>query len=217
MRLVHAFRVLSALVLIQLLAHASPLHAQQPDLAIDLLGGLAIPSGNTARATGSGGSIGAGIQHRISSRLAITTDLRLSRFYDGLSEQEGFGSSTDLRIWRITVGTALRLTSPDSRWLLSARAGIGVAGIRSGPLPPGSQEPQESPTEGLNEDVFALTGGLELSRYLGSRYVPFLRTQFDLYDTKHFLLGLAYLDPENIPRNGPLHAFGVEVGVRLEF
>lgn len=174
-------------------------------------------SGNTARASGNGGAIGAGISHRISDRIALTTDLYLSKFYDGVSPAEGFGTSTDISVWRITVGPTLRLTNTTSTWGLSARAGIGIAGVRSGPLPQGpSQEPQEPRNAGLNEDVFALTGGFELSRDVGWAFVPFIRAQFDLYDMKHFLLGLSSLDPD-IPINGPLHAFSLQAGIRLEF
>lgn len=195
---------------------AAPAAAQEPDLALDAVVGAALPTGNTARASGTGGSFGFGIQHRLGGRFVLTTDVQLSRFYDGVSEDEGFGSSTDLRIWRITIGPAVRLTSRRSDWRLRARAGIGIAGVRSGRLPPGSQEPQEARDEGLNEDVFALTAGLELSRDPGGRHSPFVRAQFDLYDMKHFLLGLALLDPD-IPPNGPLHAYSIQAGMRLRF
>jgi hypothetical protein len=195
---------------------ATPADAQEPDLAIDGVVGAALPTGNAARASGAGVSFGFGIPHRLGGRLTLTTDVQLSRFYDGVSEQEGFGSSTDLRIWRITIGPALLLTSPRSDWRLRARAGLGIAGVRSGRLPPGSQEPQEPRDGGLNEDVFALTGGFELSRDFAARYTPFLRAQFDLYDMKHFMLGLSFLNPD-IPPNGPLHAYSVQAGIRLLF
>lgn len=189
---------------------------EQPDLAADVLVGAVLPTGNTARASGTGGSVGFGLMHRLGGRFSLTTDVQLTRFYDGVSEEEGFGTSTDISIWRITVGPALLLTSPASDWRLRIRAGLGIAGVRSGRLPPGSQEPQEARDEGLNEDVFSLTGGFEMSRPFASRFVPFARAQFDLYDMKHFLLGLSLLD-QDIPRNGPLHSFSVQAGLRVEF
>lgn len=189
---------------------------QQPDLAFDVLAGAVLPTGNSARASGTGGSVGFGLTHRLGGRLSLTTDVHFARFYDGVSEEAGFGASTDISIWRITVGPALLLTSSVSDWRIRVRAGLGLARVRSGRLPPGSQEPQEARDEGLNEEVFALTGGFEASRHFASRYVPFVRSQFDLYDMKHFLLGLSLLDPE-IPPNGPLHAFSLQAGLRVEF
>lgn len=197
----------------------APCHlgAQQPDLSVEVLGGVAVPSGNTARVSGTGGAVGFGVRHRIGRAAALTTDVQLSRFYDGVSESEGFGSTTDLRVWRITVGAAFRVTNPRSAWEFDVRTGIGMAGVRSGRLPPGrSQEPQEAPDAGLNEDVFAFTTGFDLIRQFDGNYAPFFRAQFDLYDMKHFLLGLAPLHPE-MPGDGPLHAFSFQAGVRFAF
>ena len=95
------------------------------------------------------------------------------------------------------------------------RAGLGLAGIKSGDLPPGSQEPQEPRTGGLDEDVFSLTGGLELSRDIASSFLPFLRMQADTYALGRSLFGLALLNPA-VPVSGSLRSVSVEVGFRLE-
>lgn len=199
--------------------------AQQVGLAADLVGGPALPVGNTARASGAGMSVGFGILHRLGSRVHLTTDFALSRHWDGEASPSAedqmsgtFGTTTDLDMWRATVGLMVRVTDDASPWRLRVRGGFGVAGIGSGALPPGSQEPTERSTEGLNEDVVALTGGLELSRSAGSgsSFEPFVRIQADAYDLKDWLVGLALLNPE-IPRSGWLVSVPVQVGVRIGF
>lgn len=199
--------------------------AQQLGLAVDVVAGPVLPVGNTARASGTGISAGFGILHRLGGRVHLTTDFALSRHWDGEASPSAedqmagtFGTTTDLDIWRATVGLMVRVTSDASPWRLRVRGGFGVAGIGSGALPPGSQEPTEPATAGLNEDVVALTGGLELSRSpgSGSTFEPFVRIQADAYDLKDWLIGLALLNPE-IPPSGWLVSVPVQVGVRIGF
>jgi hypothetical protein len=199
--------------------------AQQLGLAVDVVAGPALAVGNTARASGTGMSVSFGILHRLGSRVHLTTDFALSHHWDGEATPSPedqvagmFGTTTDLDMWRATVGFMVRVTSDASPWRLRVRGGFGVAGIGSGALPPGSQEPTEPATEGLNEDVVALTGGLELSRSPGSGsfFEPFVRIQADAYDLKHWLVGLALLNPE-IPPSGWLIAIPLQVGVRIGF
>lgn len=199
--------------------------AQQLGLAVDVVTGPAFAVGNTARASGTGLSAGFGILHRLGDRVYLTTDFALTHHWDGEASPSAedqmsgaFGTTTDLDIWRATVGLMVRVTGDSSPWRLRVRAGFGVAGIGSGALPPGSQESTEPSTEGLNEDVVALTGGVELSRApgSGSSFEPFVRIQADAYDLKDWLVGLALLNPE-IPRSGWLVSVPVQVGVRIGF
>lgn len=201
------------IILAILVPTAAP--AQQPDLAFDLVLGTAVPLGNTDETSSGGLAIGFGIQHRLSGRWALTTDFQYTTFGQDASPASGPGTGTDLDIWRITFGPAVRLTNPGSPWILSVRAGLGLAGIKSGDLPPGSQEPQEPRTGGLDEDVFSLTGGFELSREVGSSFFPFLRMQADTYSLGRSLFGLALLNPA-VPVSGSLRGASVVVGVRLE-
>lgn len=199
--------------------------AQQLGLAVDVVAGPALAVGNTARASGTGMSVGFGVLHRLGGRVQLTTDFALSRHWDGEASPSAedqlsgtFGTTTDLDMWRATVGLMVRVTSDASPWRLRVRGGFGVAGIGSGALPPGSQEPTEPQTEGLNEDVVALTGGLEASRLLGSdsSFEPFVRIQADAYDLGDWLVGLALLNPE-IPPSGWLVSVPVQAGVRIGF
>ncbi|MFW6084555.1 MAG: hypothetical protein ACODAA_05020 [Gemmatimonadota bacterium] len=176
-----------------------------------------------AQTTGTGLTAGFGILHRLGNRVHLTTDFQLSHYWDGRSAPSAedqmlgnFGSTTDIDMWRATVGLMVRLTNTGSKWELNARGGFGVAGIGSGPLPPGSQEPTEPPTTGLNEDVVAWTGGLELSRHLDTSFVPFVRVQADAYALGDWLIGLALLNPE-VPRSGWLVGVPVQVGFRVGF
>lgn len=214
------------LVVIVLLAVVTRVaEAQQRGLAVDVVAGPAFAVSNTAEASGTGVSVGFGILHRLGGRVHLTTDFALSRHWDGEASPSAedqmsgtFGTTTDLDTWRATVGLMVRVTSDASPWRLRVRGGFGVAGIGSGALPPGSQEPTEPPTEGLNEDVVALTGGLEVSRSpgSGSSVEPFVRIEADAYDLKDWLVGLALLNPE-IPPSGWLVSVPVQAGVRIGF
>lgn len=212
-----------SVVLLMVIPRAA--EAQQLGLAVDVVAGPALAVGNTATASGTGMSIGFGILHRLGGRVHLTTDFALSRHWDGEASPSAeeqisgtFGTTTDLDMWRATVGLMVRMTSDASPWRLMVRGGFGVAGIGSGALPPGSQEPTEPPTKGLNEDVVALTGGLEVSRSPGpgSSFEPFVRIQADAYDLGDWLVGLALLNPE-IPPSGWLVSVPVQAGIRIRF
>lgn len=189
--------------------------AQQPDLAFDLALGTAVPFGNTDETSSGGLAIGFGIQHRLSGRWALATDFQHTTYGEDTSPASGQGTGTDLDIWRVTIGPAVRLTNPGSPWILSVRAGLGLAGIKSGDLPPGSQEPHEPLNGGLDEDVFSLTGGLELSRDIAPSYFPFLRLQADTYSLGDNLFGLSLLNPA-VPNSGSLSGLSIQAGFRLE-
>lgn len=218
------YRVVPVFLLAWILHPVGVCLAQERGLAFDVTVGPALPLGNLATASGSGATVGFGVQHRLGMRLRLTTDFELSHFWDGhptptsADQMSGdFGSTTDLKIWRATAGLVLRATRVDAPWELNIRGGIGVAGIGSGPLPPGSQEPTESATEGLNEDVLALTGGVELGRPLASSsFTPFVRVNVDAYALGDKLVGLAILNPE-IPASGWLASVPIRIGVRYRF
>jgi hypothetical protein len=184
--------------------------AQPSRLSLDVVGGLNVPGGDAAQVAGTSVAVTIGLVHRIDRRIALITEVQLAGFAGG-PIQERMGT-TDISTFRWTLGAELSLLSPSTAWQVDARVAGGISTIVTDPFfdlarPLGLGK--------INEDVFVLSGGLQIGRALGS-LTPFVRVQPDIY-----LLGsdLGQLRPlnEDIGESGVLIGVPVQLGLRIGF
>lgn len=201
--------ILVAMVAASLLVPACLL-AQPSRLSLDVAGGLNVPGGDAAQVAGSSVAVTIGLVHRVDRRIALITDVQLAGFAGGpIQERVG---TTDISTFRWTLGLEVGLLTPPTAWQVDARVTGGISTIVTDPFfdlsrPRGLGK--------INEDVFVLSGGLQVGRALGS-LTPFVRVQPDIYFLGSDLGQLRPLN-DDVGESGVLIGVPIQLGLRIGF
>jgi len=184
--------------------------AQPSRLSLDVAGGLNVPGGDAAVVAGTSIAATIGFVHRVDRRIALITEVQLAGF-DGGALLERMGT-TDISTFRWAIGAEVSFLSASTAWRAEARVTGGISTIVTDPFFDLSR-PRRSGK--INDDVFVLSGGLQLGRALGST-TPFVRVQPDLYFLGSRLGQLRGLN-EGVGESGVLIGIPVQLGLRIGF
>lgn len=206
-------------LVVALLAAAGPGLAQTADrdshFSIDIAGGFLVPVGTSAKVSESGVNLVIGFGHRFGQRFLVTSQFELAAFNDARSTGTlSTQATTEINLFRSSVGLEFLLSSPASPWQFSTRVSTGIGHVKSGGLPPRDLgfETRRVLIR-LNADVFTLAGGFQVGRTLGS-VTPFVRAETVFYFMGTNIGPLRGLD-DSISRSESLIGFPIQVGLRF--
>lgn len=183
---------------------------QPAHLSLEVAGGVNIPAGDAALVAGNNVAVSIGLVHRLNRRLSLITEVQGGGFSGGPLEERV--STTDISLLRWGLGVDVSVLSTTSRaWELHARVAGGVSTVVTDPINDPSRPPRFSAK--INDDVFVLSGGLQLVGSLGD-LSPFVRVQPDIYFVGSSLGELQALNDE-IDQSGVIIGIPVQLGLKI--
>lgn len=195
-----------------LLLSETPSVAQEPeaaDLGLEVSGGVALPVGAAAKASGNGPAFAVVLNHRLGERFVLLTEFQHAAF---LGKGQRIVESTDIIMSRVSLGVGMLHSRQESGWRVASRFSVGVARIGSDPVR--SLDDTRFDITKINADVLSLGGAIKIERTLGG-FVSFFRTGVDLHFAGSRLAALRSLDPA-IGDSGPIVGIPLYLGIRFD-
>lgn len=181
-------------------AVGTPARAQQ-GIAMEARAGVAIPTGDLADTQEAGLTAGLGLGFDVGGRVAVTGDVELGTFGEGLDDVEpGSSVAADLSLWHVTGGIEFRLLDPTmTYWALSIHGGAGITAF--------------DPDPGEGHTYPTGRAGLKL----GYRFSPDASFVFDVRTNVLFVDEADFQDTGFDVESGTIWTLPVTAGLRLSF